>query len=129
LTVQIQIDVDDQATPMLEAALEKIQDQINAGLEEAGNEIVIYAQQIVPVRTGRLRDSITYTVADGTLTIMATAPYAKYVELGTRKMQAEPYIRPAIDAYLYGITSSLQRQVQAGFKRSEHRHHVKVMKL
>jgi HK97 gp10 family phage protein len=127
--VQLQIDIDDQATSLLEDALANIRDQINAGLEEAGNEIVIYAQQIVPVRTGRLRDSITYTVADGTLTIMATAPYAKYVEFGTRRMQAEPYIRPAIDAYLYGITDPLQREVCAGFKNKEHRHHVKVMKL
>jgi HK97 gp10 family phage protein len=115
VTVQIQIDVDDQATPMLEAALARIQDQINAGLDEAGNEIVIYAQQIVPVRTGRLRSSITYTVADGQLIIMATAPYALYVEFGTRKMRAEPYIRPAIDAYMDALTSSLAEQILDAF--------------
>jgi hypothetical protein len=82
LTVELQIEVDDQASPLLEAALAKIQDQINAGLDEAGNEIVIYAQQICPYRTGRLRASITYMVADAVLTVMATAPYAKYVEFG-----------------------------------------------
>jgi HK97 gp10 family phage protein len=115
LTVQIQIDIDDQASPLLEAALAKIQDQINAGLDEAGNEIVIYAQQIVPVRTGRLRNSITYTVADGQLIIMATAPYAKYVEFGTRRMRAEPYIRPAIDVYMQAIVSSINEQVLDAF--------------
>jgi HK97 gp10 family phage protein len=115
VTVQIDIEVDDQASPMLEAALANIQDQINAGLDEAGNEIVIYAQQIVPVRTGRLRSSITYTVADGQLIIMATAPYAKYVEFGTRRMRAEPYIRPAIDAYMDALTSSIEEQVLDAF--------------
>jgi HK97 gp10 family phage protein len=115
VTVQILVDVDDQASPMLEAALANIQDQINAGLDEAGNEIVIYAQQIVPVRTGRLRASITYTVADGQLIIMATAPYALYVEFGTRKMRAQPYIRPSIDAYMDALTSSIEEQVLDAF--------------
>jgi HK97 gp10 family phage protein len=109
------VEVDDQASPMLAAALQKLQDQINAGLDEAGNEIVIYAQQIVPVRTGFLRSTITYTVADGTLTVMATAPYAAYVEFGTRRMRAKPYIRPAIDAYMRLIESSITEQVAAAF--------------
>jgi HK97 gp10 family phage protein len=115
MTVQIQVEVDDQATPMLEAALEKIQDQINAGLDEAGQEIVIYAQQIVPVRTGFLRSSIGYEVADGTLIIRATAKYAAYVEWGTRRARAQPYIRPSIDAYMTRITSSIIEQVLAAF--------------
>jgi HK97 gp10 family phage protein len=115
LTVQIQIDVEDQATPMLEAALAKIQDQINAGLDEAGAEIVIYAQQIVPVRTGFLRSTIQYTVADGVLIVRATAPYAFWVEFGTRRMRARPYIRPAIDAYMNLIISSITVQVLAAF--------------
>jgi HK97 gp10 family phage protein len=115
LTVQIQVEVDDQASPLLEVAFAKIEDQINAGLDEAGNEIVIYAQQIVPVRSGRLRNSIGYTVADGTLTIYATAPYAAYVEFGTRRMKSEPYIRPAIDAYVQAIVSSITEQILAAF--------------
>jgi HK97 gp10 family phage protein len=115
MTVEIHVEVDDQASPLLEAALAKIQDQINAGLDEAGAEIVIYAQQICPYRTGRLRNSITYTVADGQLTVMATAPYAKYVEFGTRRARAQPYIRPAIDGYMTRITSSINEQVLAAF--------------
>jgi HK97 gp10 family phage protein len=115
LTVQIEVEVDDQASPLIEAALAKIQDQISAGLDEAGNEIVIYAQQLCPVRTGRLRNSITYTVADGQLIIMATAPYARWVEFGTRRMRTEPFIRPSIDAYMNAITSSITEQVMAAF--------------
>jgi HK97 gp10 family phage protein len=115
LSVQFQIDVDDQASSLLEAALAKIQDQISAGLEEAGKEIVIYAQQIVPVRTGFLRSTIGYEVADAQLIIRATANYAAYVEFGTRRMKSEPYIRPAIDAYMQAIASSLTEQVLAAF--------------
>jgi HK97 gp10 family phage protein len=115
LSVQVQLEVDDRASPLLEAALARIQDQINAGLDEAGKEIVIYAQQIVPVRTGFLRSTIGYEVADATLIIRATANYAAYVEFGTRRMKSEPYIRPAIDAYMQAIVSSLTEQVLAAF--------------
>jgi HK97 gp10 family phage protein len=115
MTVEIHVELDDQASPLLEAALAKIQGQINAGLDEAGKEIVIYAQQIVPVRTGFLRSTIGYAVADCELIIRATANYAAYVEFGTRRMKSKPYIRPAIDAYMQAITTSLAEQVLAAF--------------
>jgi HK97 gp10 family phage protein len=115
MTVEIHVEVDDQASPMLATALQTMQDQINAGLDDAGQEIVIYAQQIVPVRTGFLRSTIQYTVADGVLIVRATAPYAFWVEFGTRRMRARPYIRPAIDAYMAEIMSSLMEQVTAAF--------------
>jgi HK97 gp10 family phage protein len=55
------------------------------------------AKRIVPVRTGRLRASIGITdPGRERVVIDATAPYAGYVELGTRYMRAQPYLRPAL---------------------------------
>jgi HK97 gp10 family phage protein len=57
-------------------------------------------RRAVPVDTGKLRSSLFAEVNGTTLRFGAGAEidYAWYVELGTRKMRAQPYIRPALDA-------------------------------
>jgi HK97 gp10 family phage protein len=69
-------------------------------LDDRGRRVVARAAQLVPVRTGALRSSIGHEVrmtADGpVLIISATAPYAGFVELGTSRMPARPFIRPAL---------------------------------
>ena len=52
------------------------------------------AKKICPVDTGRLRSSITHKV-EGLLGEVGTnVHYAPYVEFGTRKMKAQPYLKP-----------------------------------
>jgi hypothetical protein len=49
------------------------------------------------VRTGTLRTSIRGVVtSDLRADLRATVPYAGFVERGTRKMRARPYLSPAI---------------------------------
>lgn len=49
------------------------------------------------VDTGRLRASITYNIeGDNTMCLGTPVEYGKYVELGTYKMKARPFILPAI---------------------------------
>ena len=50
------------------------------------------------VRTGRLRGSLTHAPVQGEKAVLVGTPvqYAKYVESGTMKMPARPYLRPAI---------------------------------
>lgn len=50
------------------------------------------------VRTGRLRNSLTHEVLEGEKAVIvgSNVEYAKYVEGGTMKMPARPYLRPAI---------------------------------
>lgn len=57
-----------------------------------------YAKSIVPVRTGELRDSIDILIDESKKSgiLFATADHAPYVELGTSKMTARPYMLPAI---------------------------------
>lgn len=49
--------------------------------------------------TGRLRQSIGLEIKDGGMIaeVEPTAEYAPYVELGTRFMEAQPYLKPAFE--------------------------------
>jgi HK97 gp10 family phage protein len=58
------------------------------------------AKRYCPVDTGRLRSSITHEISTDAKGLLATigtnVEYAPYVELGTRHMRAQPFLRPAI---------------------------------
>lgn len=46
---------------------------------------------------GDLHDSIGYEVDNKAVRLFATQPYASYVELGTSYMDAQPFIKPAME--------------------------------
>lgn len=50
----------------------------------------------VPVDTGYLRNSRKYEVEDKSVKVGFTAEYAPYVELGTYKQSAQPYLEPSV---------------------------------
>lgn len=77
-------------------AIWEIRNAITEGLEEVGETAEGYAKAYVPVDTGRLRDSITHTVDEDTMTLSANTEYAAYVELGTIHQGAQPYLYPAV---------------------------------
>ena len=61
------------------------------------------ARQLVPVRTGYLKSTITAEIGEasiGEVTAEASAEYAQYVEFGTYRQMAQPYFIPAIEAAL-----------------------------
>ena len=106
----------DTLTPRLIGFTDRIRSGIGDRLIVLGDEMVSIARGIVPIRTGFLRDSIfaDFVESDLTLTFGATAPYADFVEFGTYKMRAQPYLRPALDssqdrivnAILMGVTDA-----------------------
>lgn len=65
-------------------------------LTRIAEEIAQDAKRFAPVDTGFLRSSIQATPAEnGKATVRAGAPYAGFVEMGTSRMRARPYLRPA----------------------------------
>ena len=65
-------------------------------LEEAGSSIQGQAKELAPVRRGNLRKSISYRIQNDESIIFTPVQYAPYVEYGTYKMAAQPYLRPAV---------------------------------
>lgn len=69
-----------------------------AALEAIGVFVKGEAEVRAPVDTGRLAGSIDYRRAgDNKVVIGTPVEYAPYVEFGTSKMRAQPYLRPALD--------------------------------
>ena len=71
------------------------------------------AKDMVPVKTGNLRDAIYATRGPedkrGVLVGVnrKKAPYARFVEKGTSKMPAQPYFRPAINAVAPSVANMI----------------------
>lgn len=67
-------------------------------LEECGMIAEGYAKELAPVDTGNLRNSISHTVDDSGYSayIGSNISYAAFQELGTVKMKAHPFLKPAI---------------------------------
>jgi HK97 gp10 family phage protein len=76
---------------------------------------VRHAKRMCPVDTGRLRSSITHEVggdAEGMVARVGTnVEYAKYLEYGTSRMSARPFLRPALQA---AITIAWSNQTGSG---------------
>ena len=72
---------------------------VQRALEMIGLQGEAYAKSEITrqkaIDTGRLRNSISHEVVGDTAVIGTNVEYASYVELGTSKMKARPYLRPA----------------------------------
>lgn len=71
-------------------------------LARRGAQVETAAKRLAPVDTGRLRASIVSALGeDGRglfVDIGTDVTYAPYVELGTARQAAQPYLRPALRA-------------------------------
>lgn len=78
---------------------------------KALNDISAGAKNRAPVDTGNLRNSISVELQNRGGTIRGevgpTARYGGFVENGTSRQRAQPYLRPATDAVLPGYEQAL----------------------
>lgn len=88
--------VDIQFTDNADKALEELQRKIEMALIAIGATAESHAKDYCPVDTGRLRNSISNTRDDDSAYIGSNVEYAAYVELGTSRRKAKPYLKPAV---------------------------------
>ena len=69
-------------------------------LETAAQMVERTAKQMVPVKTGTLKRSITHVIQKTKAIIGSNLNYAPWIEMGTTKQSAQPYLRPALMANL-----------------------------
>lgn len=91
--------------PAIIGGMAKLTAQLNAiglaftvdDLAEGALVIATQAENNCPVDTGFLRSTVFVREDGDDVVIGFEAPYASYVEFGTYKMAAQPYLRPAFD--------------------------------
>jgi HK97 gp10 family phage protein len=81
------------------------------------------AKRIVPVDTGNLKNSIRSEIDEVTHSFVSAVTgtnveYAPYVELGTSRQSAKPYLRPAQDTQV----DQIKRAIETGVLREIARH-------
>lgn len=91
--LKMRIELEDYSEEVIEA----LANALERGMMAIGETAEKYAKEIVPVDTGRLRNSITYEVNkdDMAIYIGSRVEYAAPVELGTSRMRPRPYLSPA----------------------------------
>ena len=102
--------------------------------QETAIRIAERAKEIVPVRTGHLLDSISAVFgediedpdSDGSprafepVQVVADTPYASFVEFGTSKMAAQPFLGPATEELEPGFLSGVDSILEGlGLERSD----------
>lgn len=74
------------------AISEIVSEKGNALMEKVGSIIEQNCKDLCPSKTGKLRADIKTDASDKDVYIGNTLEYALYVNLGTRKQQANPYL-------------------------------------
>jgi HK97 gp10 family phage protein len=92
--------------------IDELERRIPVALEECGLVAEGYAKRLCPVDTGRLRNSITHTVNGDIAYIGTNVEYAPYVELGTSRTRAQPFLKPAVADH----ASEYKRVIENGLK-------------
>lgn len=75
--------------------LNALPEQVERAMEAVGLQAERHAKEECPVDTGRLRNSISHSVSGNSAYIGTNVEYAPYVEMGTSRMSAQPYLKPA----------------------------------
>ncbi len=91
-----------------DAFLDSVKKNAKAILAEVAEKVSVSAKKIVPVKTGALRESIEVNQEDLTAHIGSDLHYAGYIEAGTSKMSAQPYLRPALMGNLHKIKRAFE---------------------
>jgi HK97 gp10 family phage protein len=100
----IEITCDVEGIEEFKSAMERfdggMQRYVHRQLASWAAEVKALAKQLTHVRTGHLRSSIYAKIQEWVAEIGAEATYALFVEFGTRYMQAQPFLYPAIQEHL-----------------------------
>lgn len=85
---------------------------IDKALKEMGLVGERHAKKYCPVDTGRLRNSITHDKSERAAYIGTNVEYGPYVELGTSKMKAQPYLKPAVENHQDEYKAIVKKNLQ-----------------
>jgi HK97 gp10 family phage protein len=105
MKIKLDFDLNENVDDVIKQALEK-------GFTEVGIFVTAEAKKRTPVDTGTLRDNTFYEVGGNTVIIYNNMEYAPYIELGTVRMQAQPFLRQSVFNNKKEITDIIARNLK-----------------
>lgn len=102
----------------------------NKALKAGAQPIIEEAKRLVPVLTGKLRDSITAVVSrdrsEDQRKVKVGFKYpaaarAHFTEFGTRFQPAQPFLRPALDSEAQSAIDEITRVLADGVAKEEYK--------
>ena len=96
-----------------ECLCERYPEAVAAGMINVAQNILATANTLVPVRTGYLKSTLAIEqTSNFQLKVKATAPYAYYVEFGTRKMSARLFLTNSVNQHISEFALEIEQQIQ-----------------
>jgi HK97 gp10 family phage protein len=100
LVTSIRVEGREELAAVLKRAGSALQPAFSEALLKYAQNIVDGAKADAPVRTGALHDSIRiFSINAKQAEIGSDLPYSGYVEKGTSRMEAQPYLEPSVKLY------------------------------
>lgn len=118
--MSVEIEIHPKGLAELQNKMERLDStlkrKVQQQLTDLARSIKETAQRIVPVRTGFLRSTIFAEIRDWTTKVGASAPYAAFVEFGTRRMRGRRFLTRAVGAHLPQLESLLNQVVDEALR-------------
>ena len=113
ISVQVNLSNFDTLSSCFDCLCEQYPEAVGQALMNVAQDILATANTLVPVRTGFLKSTIAIEQPSNfQLKVKATAPYAYYVEFGTRRMSARLFLTNAVNQHLSELAPEIEQQIQ-----------------
>ena len=121
MSVEMQVDV--YGIPELRFKLDRLDQSMRAQVDQALDFEVramqTRAQSLAPKRTGYLASTVfAERVREWTFKLGARAPYALFVEFGTRRMQARRFLSRALELGMPGLVQHVNQAIQTAIREA-----------
>lgn len=94
--ISIKVEGQAEVNKAIQQALKKSEEQTYKAVKASCIKVENRAKHLAPVDTGRLKSSITHEANKSDGRVGTNLEYSPYVELGTKRSQAQPFLRPAL---------------------------------
>ena len=115
MSVQISVNLSnfDMLSSCFVCLCEQYPEAVKQAMMNVAQDILATADTLVPVRTGYLKRTLAVEQPSNFhIKIKATAPYAYYVEFGTRKMSPRLFLTNSVNQHLNEFAPEIAQQIQ-----------------
>lgn len=105
MSLEVTIENESDIIRLMQTLPPEIFEKVQQVLKNGAVRLAELARELAPVRTGHLMASIHTEFGENTegeaafdpVQVIADTPYASFVEFGTSKMKAQPFLTPAAE--------------------------------